>query len=258
LSVAEQRILLACISQVQRDEAMTDEIMYSVTAADIIELSEVSNKDIYNELKEAALRLLNRKVRIEIENNSRKKRKDTLVCGWVQTIMYVENEGKVNLRFNKDVLPYLTELKEQFTKYQLKNIAHMASAHAIRVYELIAQWKNVGQREVELEWFRKALMLEDKYSSINDLKKRVIDVAVAQINEHSDLNVSYTQRKTGRNVTHFIFTFSPKEESKPTQTRASTKKPITTITDLRKYIEQNTRPGETWGQAAQRLGVAAP
>ena len=48
-----------------------------------------------------------------------------------------------------------------------------------------------------------------------DFKKWVIDVALSQINEHSDLSASYAQRKTGRNVTHLIFTFAPKEEAQP-------------------------------------------
>jgi plasmid replication initiation protein len=52
------------------------------------------------------------------------------------------------------------------------------------------------------------LVLEDQYPSIKDFKKRVLEVALSQINEFSDLTASYTQRKTGRVVTHLIFIFS--------------------------------------------------
>ena len=54
--------------------------------------------------------------------------------------------------------------------------------------------------------------MEKSYSAIKDFKKRVIDVAVSQINEHSDLNVNYEQRKTGKAVTHLIFYFHSKRE----------------------------------------------
>jgi hypothetical protein len=215
LSVAEQRIVLACISQVPRGEPVTDEVMYSVSVQDIADLSETDGNTTYRDLEEATLRLKRREVRIEKEANSKAKRKKVLICGWVQSVVYMENEGRVCLRFNKDMLPYLTELSAQFTKYRLKAVAKMDSAYAVRMYELLAQWQSVGRREVAVDWLRNAFQLGDKYPAMKDLKKRVIDVALAQINEHSDLTASYVQRKTGRNVTHLIFTFAPKLEDAP-------------------------------------------
>ncbi|TAN83986.1 MAG: RepB family plasmid replication initiator protein [Gallionella sp.] len=218
LSVIEQRIILACVSQVRRNETITDEVMYSVSAKDLAVLSETDEKTAYRDLKEAALRLKRREVRIEKETNSKKRRTQTLVCGWVQSIMYVEDEGRVCLRFNKDMLPYLSRLTEQFTKYQLKAVARMDSAYAIRIYELLSQWRDKQKREMEIAWLRTTLQIGDKYPAIKDFKKRVIEPAVAQINEHSDLTVSYTQRKTGRNVTHLTFIFAPKAGTKPNET----------------------------------------
>jgi hypothetical protein len=220
LSVAEQRIVLACISQVPYGEPVTDEVMYSVTAQDIAELSETNARTACRDLQEAALRLKRREVRIEKEANGKAKRKKVLICGWVQTIAYVENEGRVDLRFNKDMLPYLTELSSHFTKYKLKAVAKMDSAYAVRLYELLVQWNSRGWREVSVEWLRETFQLGDKYPAIKDLKKRVVDSAVSQINQHSDLTVSYTQRKTGRNVTHFTFTFEPKEPAAPPPAKA--------------------------------------
>ncbi len=220
LSVVEQRIVLACISQVPKGQPVTDEVMYSVSAQDIAELSETNGRTACRDLQEAALRLKRREVRIEKETNGNAKRKKVLICGWVQTIMYMENEGRVSLRFNKDMLPYLTELSAQFTKYRFKAVAKMDSAYAVRLYELLVQWQGIGKREVSVDWLRDTFQLGDKYPAIKDLKKWVIEPAVAQINEHSDLSASYTQRKTGRNVTHLIFTFALKEEAKLEQAKA--------------------------------------
>ena len=102
----------------------------------------------------------------------------------------MEEEGRACLRFNKDMLPYLTELSAQFTKYRLKAVAKMDSAHAIRLYELLAQWRGVGKREMAVDRLRETFHLGDRYPSIKDFKKCVIDVAVSQINEHSDLTAS--------------------------------------------------------------------
>jgi plasmid replication initiation protein len=195
--------------------------MYSVTATDIAEVSETDIKTTYRDLQEGALRLKRREVRIEKEANSNTKLKQVLLTSWVQSIMYIESEGRVCLRFNKDMLPYLTKLSAQFTKYRLKAVAKMDSSYAIRLYELLNQWRDIHEREVSVQWLRDTFQLGDKYPAIKDLRKRVIDPAVSQINEHSDLTASYVQRKTGRNVTHLTFSFKPKEEPKPKKAEAA-------------------------------------
>lgn len=248
LSVAEQRLILACISQVRRGEAITDEIMYSVSARAIADIAETDPETAYRDLQEAALRLKRREVRIEKETNGNRKRKKVLICGWVQTIMYIENEGRVELRFNKDMLPYLSTLTEQFTKYQLKDVAKMSSIYAIRLYELLAQWREQGTRDVEVEWLRRALQLDDKYRAIKDFKKWVIEPAVAQINEHSDLKVSYGQRKTGRVVSHLVFTFSARQPLKPKPVKSEK---AGVLSD--EHVSKHALPGESWEQARRRL-----
>ena len=178
LSVQEQRIVLACISQVRRDEPVTDEVMYSVTAEEVATMAGVPIESSYSQLKEAALRLKRREVRLTQEPNGNGKRPSVMITGWVQTIIYREGEGRVELRFTKDMLPYLTELTKQFTKYALADVAKMDSTHAIRLYELIMQWESVGQREIEIEELREWFQLQDKYPSIKDFKLRVLDPAV--------------------------------------------------------------------------------
>lgn len=253
LSVQEQRIILACIGQVRRDEQVTDEVLYSVTAADLANLSGMAVSDAYKELKEAALRLKRREVRLTQEPNGKGKKPKVMITGWVQTIFYIEGEGRVELRFTKDMLPYLTDLQREFTRYALSDVAKMTSAHGIRLYELLAQWPD-GHREVALNDLRRWLQLEDRYPSIKDFKLRVLDPAVAQINEHSPLAVTWEQRKTGRKVTHLTFTFGPK---KPTKAAGKAPK---TPPEKRKggklseaEMQALARPGETWEQLRTRL-----
>ncbi|QCY09299.1 replication initiation protein [Pseudomonas sp. MPC6] len=245
LSVQEQRIVLACISQVRRDEPVTDEVMYSVTAAHLAEMAGISIEGAYSELREAAIRLRRREVRLTVGPNGGGKMPGVMVTGWVQTIIYREGEGRVELRFNRDMLPYLTELTKQFTKYALADVAKMDSIYAIRLYELIMQWESVGLREIEVAQLREWFQLENRYPSIKDFKLRVLDPAVSQINEHSPLTVSWDQRKTGRQVTHLIFTFKPKSSVKPIAKRK-------TLT--RAEMAALARPGESWEQVQARLG----
>lgn len=250
LSVQEQRILLACIGQVRRDETVTDEVLYSVTATDLAGLSGIAVGDAYKELKDAALRLKRRDVRLIQEPNGKGKKPKVMITGWVQTIFYIEGEGRVELRFTKDMLPYLTELNRQFTKYALGDVAKMTSAHAIRLYELLMQWDSIGQREIEIDQLREWFQLEGRYPSIKDFKLRVLDPAVAQINEHSPLQVSWEQRKTGRKVTHLTFTFDPKKPAKAVS-KTPAKRKGGKLSDA--DISRLARPGESWEAARTRL-----
>ncbi len=277
LSVQEQRIILACISQVRRDEAVTDEVLYSVGAADLAKLSGTAVEAAYSELKAAALRLKRREVRLLEEPNGKGKKPSVLITGWVQSIIYREGEGRVELRFSKDMLPYLTELTRQFTKYALADVAKMDSAYGIRLYELLMQWDSMGCREIELGQLREWLQLEGRYPAIKDFKLRVLDPAVAQINEHSPLQVNWTQRKTGRRVTHLAFTFSPKAEAaakkrqkpavaageKPQKPKVETAGPqqvtgylafvLSQLKMTEAEFDAAARPGEDYKQAFARL-----
>lgn len=254
LSVQEQRILLACISQVRRDESVTDEVLYSVRAADLAKLSGTAVEAAYSELKAAALRLKRREVRLTQEPNGKGKKPKVMITGWVQTIFYVEGEGRVELRFSKDMLPYLTELTRQFTKYALADVAKMDSAYGIRLYELLMQWDSQGQREIEIEQLREWLQLEGRYPSIKDFKKWVLEPAVAQINEHSPLQVAWAQRKTGRRVSHLLFTFSPKKPIRPPrQAPAKTAAPRKRRGLSDAEIAAKALPGESWEAARARL-----
>lgn len=260
LSPAEQRIMLSCITQVRRDQPITDDILYSVSASDYAALSGTESHSVYKELADAALRLKRREVWIKQEPNGRGKRTSTLITGWVQSILYVKSEGRVELRFSKDMLPYLTQLTEQFTRYMLSDVAKLNSGYAIRLYELLCQWRDVGEREVSIEWLRDAFMLEGKYPAIKDFKKRVIEPAVEQVNEHTSIWVKWDQRKTGRRVSHLIFTFGekkPVKKQKP-KTRTNTKRNDQKAKGARfgipqAVIEANARPGEDYETAALRI-----
>lgn len=250
LSVAEQRVILSAISQVRRDQPVTDAVLYSVTAAEIAHLCGTDPKTAYRDLQSAAERLQTRRVTLHLEPDGitiRSKRKRVTV--WVQTVDYIDHEGRIEMRFGKDILPYLTGLQREFTRYALSDVAKMTSAYGIRLYELLAQWPN-GHREVSLVDLRTWLQLQDRYPSIKDLKRRVLDPAVAQINEHSPLILTWSQRKTGRKVTHLIFDYVLKKRlNAPTKTIA--KRKIGTLTDT--DIAQKARPGESWEAARARL-----
>ena len=249
LSLYEQRIMLACIAQVRRDEPLTDQQLYTVSAQQIAEMTGTKLGTTYQNLKAASERLFDRRVTLNEAPNGRGASKVRLTR-WGQESVYQESMGSISMRFSTPMIPYLSQLTEQFTRYALSDVAQMTSAHAIRLYEILVQWRSIGRREVEIEWLREAMQLEDRYSNIRDLKRWVLEPAIEQINEHSPLQVSWTQRKAGRKITHLVFDYAPKKPAKVVG-KATAKRKTGKISDAE--IAKLARPGETWEAARARL-----
>ncbi len=264
LTLAEQRVLLACIAQIDSKAVLTDLYRFEVSAAEIVDLAGLDSfSNAYRDLKKATEKLYERSVIIDDpdpDNPQITERKTR----WISSIDYVPGEGKLVLSFSFGIIPYLSQLSREFTQYKLKHVARFESVYSIRLYELLVQWSTAGQREIEVEWLKKQFQVVDKYDRLGDLKKRVIDPAVAEINEHSNLWVKYGQRKMGRTVTHFQFQFGVKDKPKaqerkqltedeinrqarPGETRAAV---IARLTGT--SISQYAKPGETFDQALER------
>ena len=134
---------------------------------------------------------------------------------WVDKIGYIDDLGCVELVFASDVIPLITRLEARYTEYELKQVVGLQSEYAIRLYELIIQWRSVGKTNpISLAELREKLGLMDEYKRIEAFKRRVLDLAVKQINKHTDITVEYEQHKQGRVITGFTFRFKVKAKSK--------------------------------------------
>lgn len=262
LSLAETKLILTAITQVRRDEAVSDDVRYIVTANALADMGGFKANHEYRALKQASAKLWEQTMRITEYPNGKGARPRVLLTRWVQSILYREDEGAVEIRFAKDVLPYLSQLSSEFSQYRLQNIAGMTSSYGVRLYELLVQWQGRGERELDIDWLRRTMQLENKYPSIRDLKRRVIEPAVKDVNQHSDLSVTWGQRKTGRKVTHLQFKFHPKnqKESPCVQEKNRGHLDEEKLTpDKKRYgypiyvLENSARPGESYEQVAQRL-----
>lgn len=257
LTVAETKLVLAAIAQIRRDEAITDEVRYTVTANALADMGGFSATNEYRALKQAVARLWDRSIKVSDQPNGDGRRPRVLLTRWVQEVVYRDDEGAVDIRFAKGVIPYLNQLTSEFSQYKLANVAGMTSSYGVRLYELLIQWRSKGEREVELAWLRHAFQLEGKYKSIRDLKRWVIEPAVNDVNAHSDLQVSWGQRKRGRVVAFIQFRFQPKA---PEATKAAPRgKPGRLRGGLvdgvpRAILDRHANRGESYEAAAERLG----
>ena len=240
LSLSEQRILLACIAQIDSKANLSEHYKFEVTVSQIEDLAGIENA--YRDIREASEKLIKRVIRIDNPDPNKPNLAYTLTH-WVDSCDYYPKEGKVVLAFSRPIIPYLSQLSHNFTKYKIKNVVKMKSTYSIRLYELLCQWQSTGEREVDVDWLRKQWQLSDRYERMSDLKKWVIDVAVNEINTYSNLWVKYGQRKSGKTITHFQFQFGLKDKPQPLERKQLTEE----------EINRQAKPGETKAAVIARL-----
>ena len=135
---------------------------------------------------------------------------------FVQRATYNEGKGFVEVMFGNDIIPLITRLSKEYTEYELIQIRNLNSVYALRVFEMLMQWKILGKTPlVTIEDLRSRLGIAGhQYKLMSNFKKRVLDLAINEINEHTDITASYKQHKQGKAITGFTFTFKKKKEPK--------------------------------------------
>ena len=216
LNVLEHRIILLCLSQIRTNQPLSDNVKYKVRVKDVESLASLTPNQGYKNLKRAAMQLLSRRVSVSASPTGQDLGSEILVMGWVQSVSYRTDRGEIALRFNKDIIPYLTLFTREFTKYRLISIAKLTSSHAIRIYELLIQWRDKGSRIFQFKWLRSVLKLESSYSAAGTFKTWVIEPAIKQINLHTDISITHhSYQKTGRQISAVTIKFNVKGTRKP-------------------------------------------
>ena len=225
LSTVEQRIILMSIVTARDISDITPDTLCHIRANDYAELYDVSAQTAYEALKEASEVMFNRRVTVKVFDKVL-NRIVPLSVRWLSGINYLEKEGLVTVRFSKELIEHITEVYENFTRYKIENISTLSSQYSIRLYELLVSWLSVGKTPVfEIQEFRSQLGLQpDEYDRIQNFKQRVLDFALEQVNENTDITASYEQHKAGRTITGFSFTIKAKKKKAEPKKATDTKK----------------------------------
>jgi len=242
LEVTEQRlILLSIIRARETGQGISSDSKLEIHASDYASRFDVTKEAAYNALKNAVNNLFERKFSFkEIHKDTNKE--IVVKSRWVSRIAYVDDLATLEVTFAPDVVPLITRLEKHFTSYQLKQVAQLTSKYAIRLYEFLIAWRNVGKTPViSLSEFREKLGLEiNEYQKMVNFKSRVLEPAIKQINELTDINVKYEQYKTGRSISGLSFTFKHKKiDSIPSERDPNTVDVFTQMTDAQRHMFAN-------------------
>ncbi len=227
LSVNEQRLVSTLLTTIRPDDE--DFKDYIVQVDDLAKMFGIENgKDLYARTHESAKSLL--RMGIEISEGERKR-----YATWFSYVEYIEGRGEILLRFDKSLKPYLLQLKERYTGY-LSNYAFelSKSKYSIRFYELLKMRQNQGGGgefwiKYNLVELRRKFNIEDsEYTRFNDFSRFVINPALQEINEITDLSIINCEYlKSGRKITSIKITAKPKIHVLDQPLQVNTEKEIT-------------------------------
>jgi len=205
LNALESDIMMKLITEIKKEDDDFKEYSFTVT-----ELEGYFGKQLNpRSLKTMAQELRRKNLTIDYEDGG------FLVTGWVSNFEYSPKKGEINIMIDPKLKPYLLELQGNYVLTDLRHILRLSSEYAKRIYTIIKSWDLSKEKfEIDVEKWQKILEVPKSLYTYGNFKLKVLEVAVAQINEHTDLFISYKEDKDGRKVTRLIWTIKAKPKAK--------------------------------------------
>lgn len=210
LSLNEQRLILLAVAGLHSKRPgvrpgfnQVDGIR--ITAAEFGEAWGLGPKDAYTALRDATNELYERTIH-EIKDKHHKKMR------WVSAVQYHDAEGWAQLSFTPHVTPHLTSLSGKFTEYRLGQVANLRSTYAVRLFEWCIEFSDTGWMQIRLDDLVQRLGVA--YTRYADIRRKVIEPAVTELQAKSNLDITWEPVKTGRAVTSVRFKFTESQQGR--------------------------------------------
>lgn len=214
LTLNEKRVLLLAASKIDPKKLPTRNVPIRVTADEFAREYHITSRGhAYEALEDAAMRLYDRSIK-SVERTRRgipvEERR------WL-TGRAVYDEGAVMLEFNEGVLGYMGQLAEwNSTGYLVKWISRLSSFYGVRIYEIAASVlpKGAGscKHYIDLADLRSVLDLRDKYPSVRDFRRYILDKSLEEITETSNLNIEAAPVRKGRQIIGFELSIETQQQ----------------------------------------------
>lgn len=205
-------IFFYLLSRLKRDDAPNKK--YTLYVKDIEALT--GRQWNYQQLREATADMGSRIFEVDEDRTYQQL--------WMfQKAEYIKGKGCLEILLAEPIRPYVFNLKENFTSYQLHSALKLSSKYAKRIYQLASQWKDKETtRTYSIDEFKMMMHLKDpkgkepeQMQNISQLKARVLDIAVRQVSEHTDLKIDYQLLKKGRAYESVRFTIVRQQPQQP-------------------------------------------
>jgi len=214
LSVVEQRIVLYMITKIKPADVQLDSLSFDIK--EFCEVCGIKYQQNLSQLKEVIKELADKSMWVNLPNG-----KKTLIR-WIEKpyLDLASGTGVIEMRLDRDLAPYLLNLKSNFTEYQLISVLALRSKYSIKLYELLKSYSFMGRYEIKIEDLKEYLLIEDQYKETKYFNKYVISRAIEEINEYTDIEVSCEYIRHGKVIVGYHFQILEQEENKNVLARA--------------------------------------
>jgi len=203
LSAQEQKLIIYAISKVVAEDKELKQISFKISDYLNIVGSTNSGKD-YQRIKATIRDLRNKSWWVKDGNKQ-------VLLAFLDTATVNEETREIELTLSKSLKPYLIDLKQNFTKYELINVLCLRSKYSIRLYEIFKSYLWLNRWEVYLDEFREIIDIGDKYEDFTEFKRNVINPSIKEINRFTDLTITMQTLKKGRSIDKLIFNIVEKK-----------------------------------------------
>jgi plasmid replication initiation protein len=195
--------------------------------------SDLGTHNNYGEIRTALLQLEDRKYFLETEDSE------------IRTRLILRSEFKkkseyINITIDQVLFGMLMDLTKGYTIFQTKVALSFTSIYAMKLYELIAKWRNEPKFYISIDELRRLTDTQEKYLKANDFKKNVLDISKNQMDnlEITDLTFTYKEIKKSRSIVGFeIYPNKTKYSHESQNTRKNN--PVSLLWDFDKDLIEN-------------------
>jgi plasmid replication initiation protein len=190
MTETEKNLLYMVVAQVKPEDSESKAYQVSVKEMARITGSERLMGEAY---KQAARKLMTRVFETTLSDG------DALIASFIASARFKKGTDIIEIELSRHVRPLYVDLNKKFTKVQLAAAISLNSAYAKRIYELLCMYKNMPDKTfrrsiVDLKtmlWIVDPKTGKDSYPDWTNFQRRVLDIAVKEINGHTDLSFNY-------------------------------------------------------------------
>lgn len=204
LGTQEQKIVLYLISKIRPEDTELHEYEFSIVEFCKICGIDYANGKNYDNIKKTIKTLNDKSIWVTLKDGGE------TTMRWIERPYINKNSGVIKIKLDELMKPYLLQMQERFTQYELLYTLPMKSQYAIRLYEILKSYEWKKTVEMDLENLKR-MMKAEHYTRFYDFKKKVIEIAMREIDDYTDLKVEYTLKKKGKQFTSIVFQIGTKE-----------------------------------------------
>ncbi|MCG3097775.1 RepB family plasmid replication initiator protein [Lactococcus petauri] len=216
------------VSCIDTENPPKDNTVY-LSKTDLFAFFKVSDNDKHSRFKQAVEKM-QKQAFFQIKEEAGKgfKFKSIVPIPYVE---WTDYNDEVKIEFHREIMPYLINLKKNFTQHALSDIAELNSKYSIILYRWLSMNYNQyehysykgGRREEQVEAYRNpTISMEElrimtdtvnEYKDFRNFEKRILKNSIEEITEHTSFNVTYDKIKKGRSIDSIVFHITKKRRA---------------------------------------------